>query len=841
MGAGRQVTDAQIKEVRRNLNQGASLLMAAMKAGMDPKTARKYRDLGQLPSEATTPHTWRTRPDPLIEVWPVLEEMLQREPTLQAKTLVEWLERTYPDQNWQQHRRTVERRVRQWKAEHGPAKEVFFSQVHEPGRLGSSDFTHMDELGVTIAGQPFAHLVYHFVLTHSNWEYVTLCFSESFASLSEGWQNAVWELGAVPERHRTDRMTLAVHHHGNPEEYTTRYQALMRHYAVTPEATNAYSGHENGDCEQSHRRFKEALEQELLLRGSRDFANREEYWAFVRTLVARRNASRAEKLAAELARLRPLPERRLETLERVRVRVGQGSTIQVKKNTYSVPSRLRGETVEARIGAETIAVWYAGSLVQTMERLRGQSKHRIDYRDVIDWLVRKPGAFARYVYREDLYPTVTFRRAYDALQAHEPGRADREYLRVLLLAAQEGEVRVEEALAKLLEQRKQVSEQAVRTLLGKDTPLSVAAGVSIPTVDLRLYDALLEGAGGVSSDNGMSQMLSEPGTDLVSTSDIGMSQVLRNKEATDEQGRDGSVDTLPAGVAFGDRAEPVRSGGTSGDGGDVELLGLLAGVARTRVPAATAQPHRTAGEGLTTPPGEDLGGTRPETAAGEGGATVAQPVERGLPGPARECAGVWHAGLGQDTRPERGGAGTGAEGSAPAAHQVQPAGAGTAEGEAGPALEGAAARAVALGGPVDRRPGLRPAQPGGDGTAVHAAGGTVRTWQRAGDQQPGLLAMGTDLQGSDDHRGGDRPAGAPQRHHGAERAELQGRGGQALTRKLAPERRIKRGGEWQPGWGPGYATLACAALRLPPLRQAPTPARFAWVWWGILIVANGEG
>ena len=841
MRTGRQVTDAQVKVVRLNLNLKASLLMAAMKAGMDPKTARKYRDLGQLPSEATTPHTWRTRADPLVEVWPVLEEMLQREPTLQAKTLVEWLERTYPDQNWQQHRRTVERRVRQWKAEHGPAKEVFFSQMHEPGRLGSSDFTHMDELGVTLAGQPFPHLVYHFVLTHSNWEHVTLCFSESFASLSEGWQNAVWELGFVPERHRTDRMTLAVHHDGNPEQYTTRYQALMRHYAVTPEATNAYSGHENGDCEQSHRRFKEALEQELLLRGSRDFANREDYWAFVRALVARRNAGRAAKLAAELARLRPLPEHRLETLERVRVRVGQGSTIQVKKNTYSVPSRLRGETVEARIGAETIAVWYAGSLVQTMERLRGQSKHRIDYRDVIDWLVRKPGAFARYVYREDLYPTVTFRRAYDALLAHEPGRADREYLRVLLLAAREGETRVEEALAKLLEQRQPVSEQAVRTLLGNATPLSVAAGVSIPTVDLRLYDALLEGLSARSSDSGMSALLCDMGTDQVSTSDIGMSQVTRNKEASDEQGCDGSVNSLPAGTTFGDRAEPVRSGGTPGDGGDVELPGLLAGTAAARVPAAAAQPHRTAGEGLATAPGKELGGAGPETAAGEGGAAVARPVERRLPGPARECAGVWHAGLGQDPCPERGGAGTGAEGSARAAHQVQPAGAGTAQGEAGPAFEGAAARTVALGGTGDRRPGVRAAQPGGNGAVVHAAGRTVRTWQRAGDQQPGLLAVGTDLPGSDDHRGGDRPTGAPQCHRGAERAELPGRGSQALTGRLAPERGMKCGGEWQPGWGPGYASLACAALRLAPLRQAPTPARFTWVWWGILIVANGEG
>ena len=383
----------------------------------------------------------------------------------------------------------------------------------------------MDKLGVTIQGQPFPHLVYHFVLTCSNWEHVSLCFSESFASLSVGLQNALWALGAAPERHRTDRMTLAVHHEGNPEQYTARYQALMRHYGLTAEATNPASGHENGDCEQAHRRFKEALAQALLLRGSRDFTSREEYWAFVLDVVARRNASRGEQFRQEATRLRPLPAQRLATQERQRVRVGQGSTIAVKKNTYSVPARLIGEQVEVRIGAEEIEVWYAAARVQTMERLRGQSRHRIDYRHVIDWLVRKPGAFARYVYREDLYPTVTFRRAYDALQAAAGRRADREYLRILQLAAAAGEACVEAALTKLLEQRQTVSEQAVQTLLGSDTQLSVAAQVTVPAVDLRQYDELLAGTWEQSSDMRMSQ------TELT-------------KEVTDEPGGNGGAERV---------------------------------------------------------------------------------------------------------------------------------------------------------------------------------------------------------------------------------------------------------------------------------------------------------
>ena len=898
MPAGRQVSDAQIKEVRRNLHEGASLKRSAMKADMDRKTARKYRDLGQLPSEARPVHDWRTRADPLLEIWPRLEAMLVLEPSLQAKTLLDWLEREQPDQEWQCHRRTLERRVRRWKAEHGPAKEVFFSQVHEPGRLGSSDFTHLDSLDVTIQGQPFPHLLYHFVLTYSNWEHVSLCFSESFASLSEGWQNAVWELGAVPERHRTDRMTLAVNHDGGAEQYTAKYQALLRHYGVTAEATNPASGNENGDCEQSHRRLKEALEQALLLRGSRDFASREEYFEFVRVLVARRNAGRGTKFHEEVARLRALPQRRLETLERLRVRVRQGATIQVKKNTYSVPSRLIGEWVDARIGAEEIAVWYGDTLVQTMERLRGQSKHRIDYRHVIDWLVRKPGAFARYVYREDLYPTLIFRRAYDALLAQQPERADREYVRVLHLAAQQGEARVQEALAKLLDQQRPLSEQAVRLLLGSATPLAVAAQVSVATVDLRIYDALLEGAACLGSERDLpgqepsarseaaavqesSRQVSDMHMSRKETgarsadarregaavqqvscdlsdidmslreadlcredavlerascqaSDIGMSLKEPSKELADEQGRNGGADALPARTTLGDRAEPVRGGGSSGNGGVVELCGVSAGTARARVPATATAPDRASLEGVAAVAGEELGHAGPQTSTAESGPATARPAEWGLSGPARECPGVWSAGVGEVTRSERGGAGAGARGSPAAVHQVQSAGAGTAEGEARLGAAGFAQATVALGGSSDRRPGLRAAEPRGDGSPVHAAGGTLRARQRAGDQQPGLLALGADLQGPDDDGSGDRPVGASQRDPGNECAELSRRVREADARGDSTAGGVNGGGERRPAWGPGCATVAVAALRLPPLRQGPTQARFAWCVWGIL-------
>jgi len=791
MGAGRQATDAQVGELRQRLNRKASLQEAAMKAGMDRKTARKYRDRGQLPSESKAAHTWRTRVDPLVEVWPRLEEQLVREPTLQAKTLVEWLGREYPTRDWHQCKRTVERRVRQWKAEHGKAKEVFFSQAHEPGRLGASDFTHMDKLGVTIAGQPFPHMIYHFVLTYSNWEHATVCFSESFASLSEGFQSALGALGGVPERHRTDRMTLAVHQDGNLEEYTSRYQALMRHYGVTAEVTNPASGHENGDCEQSHRRFKESLDQELLLRGSRDFGSREDYWRFVTALVSRRNAGRALRFEEESRRLRSLPERRLETLERQRVRVGRGSTIQVKKNTYSVPARLIGEQVEARIGAESIAVWYAGSLVQEMERLRGVSKHRIDYRHVINWLVRKPGAFARYVYREDLYPTVTYRRCYDALQLQQAGRADREYVRLLSLASQEGESRVEAALVKLLDQGSPVDERAVRTLLGCDTPLSLAMQVATPAVDLRLYDALLD-------------------EESAAESDRAMSLVRGSREVSDEPGCADGFGGLLTVVASGDDAERVRGGVSPGDGRVVGVRGVPSGTGATGVPAAATQADRALVEVVASAAGEDVGVAGSEASAGEGRAAVAGAVERGIFGPTGERVGVRAARIGKDARVVCGGPGDGAIGAFGAGDEMQSAGAGTAEGEAGPASEGVAARPVALGGLADRRPGVCAAEPGGDGSAVHAAGRTLRAGERAGDEQPGVLAVGADLQGPDDDGGGDRPTSTSRPDRGDERGELPDRVGQTEEGGGNGKGRIRTPGMEETGSRPTWGRLIVA-------------------------------
>ena len=488
------VTDKQVRRLMTLIRKPRALATAAAGAGMDEKTARKYRKLGMLPSECKMEHTWRTRPDPFGDVWGEVSSQLEVNPGLQAKTLFGDLQRRYPGKFADGQLRTLQRKMKSWRATDGPAKEVFFPQEHHPGILCASDFCFMTALGVTIQGQLFAHLLYHFVLTYSNWESGTICYSESFESLSEGLQNALFELGGVPERHRTDRMTAAVQKPDNPEEFTRWYETLLSHYGLVPEKTQAGKANENGDVEQSHYRLKEAVDQALMLRGSRDFASREEYLAFLRRVFDQRNAGRRSRLQEELKMLRPLPSRRLESFTRLDVRVGPSSTIRVKHNTYSVQSRLIGEMVQVRLHPEHLELWYGQRMIERLPRLRGENRHRIDYRHIIDWLVRKPGAFANCRYRDDLFPTSRFRMAYDALRGINLYQADREYLKILHLAAMETETGVDDALRLLFASDEPISADAVEEIVRSGRLVPPPTDVAIPAVDLSEYDTLLEGS-----------------------------------------------------------------------------------------------------------------------------------------------------------------------------------------------------------------------------------------------------------------------------------------------------------------------------------------------------------
>lgn len=487
------VTDAQVRRLMTQIRSGDPVAVAAAKAGMDEKTARKYRRSGKVPSQVKVPHTWRNRPDAFERVWPEIEQALQVNPGLQAKTLFQHLQRQYPGEFQDVQLRTLQRRIKGWRAVEGPAKEVFFPQRHEPGALSQSDFTDMTRLGVTLQRDPFEHLIYHFTLTYSNWEAVKICFSESLEALSGGLQQALWTLGGVPQAHQTDCLSAAVHKLEHPEDFTEPYDALMRHYGVQPRKTNPHSPNENGDIEQRHRRFIEAVDQALMLRGHRDFDDQAAYAAFLDSIVEQLNTGRQKRLAEERPLLQPLPAQRLDDCTRLDVRVSRFSTLSVRANTYSVHSRLIGEMVRVHLYADRLEIHYAQRRVDGFPRLRGKGRHRIQYRHIIDWLVRKPGAFAQYRYRDDLFPTTRFRIAYDALCArHTPLEANRAYLQILELAAYKSETRVDAILEQLLGTEAPLSADGVKVLLATATeerPLT--ARVQIAPVDLTLYDQLI--------------------------------------------------------------------------------------------------------------------------------------------------------------------------------------------------------------------------------------------------------------------------------------------------------------------------------------------------------------
>ena len=469
---------------------------AAATAGMSLRTAREWES-GPVPSATKQARDWRTRPDPFAAIWPLeIEPLLQsdRKGVLEAKLVLAELCARHPEHFHAGQERTLQRRFRDWRALHGPEPEVFFEQVAVPGREAAIDFTHATDLEVTIAGDAFPHLLFEFVLSYSGWSWVAVALGETFEALTAGVQGAVWALGGVPAVLRSDNLSAATHElkRSSGRDLTTRFRAVLEHYGLRSSRITPGRAHENGVAEQAHRRLKALVAQALVLRGHADFATVVVYETFVRAVVERwRNRAIAERLIADRAALHALPPAAIPSYTIYLAVVRRWSTIRVAHRTYSVPARLMGHTVEARVHADLVEVRYRGQLVQSMPRLRGEDEHRVDYRHVIGWLVRKPGAFARYRYREDLFPSVTFRRAYDALQTTHGERADVEYLRILQLAALHGEARVTEALWAVMAAGR-FDYVAVQTRVAPPTP--TIPTIHIPAPDLRVYDALLLGA-----------------------------------------------------------------------------------------------------------------------------------------------------------------------------------------------------------------------------------------------------------------------------------------------------------------------------------------------------------
>ncbi|MCX5742388.1 MAG: IS21 family transposase [Proteobacteria bacterium] len=385
--------------------------LAALKAGMDRKTGRKYVAAGRLPSELGKARDWRTRPDPFVTAWAEVEVRLRDTPGLEAKTLFEMLREQDPARFQDGQLRTLQRRVRRWRAAQGPEQEIMLAQRHRPGEAAQTDFTRTAELAVTIGGQVFMHLLCVLVLPYSNWQWATVCLSESMAALRAGVQGALFQLGRVPQYHQTDNSTAATHRipdgqvghvEGVKRSFNADYVRLMAHLGMTPRTTAVGAKEQNGDVEASNGALKRRLEQALLLRGHRDFESVATWQAFVDQVARKANAGRGTRVGEDLAAMRELAVAKLPEYVEEDVRVSDWSTVRIKHCAYSVPSRLMGEWTRVRIFDDRIEIYFADELQLMCERLRGRNLKRIDYRHVIWSLIRKPGAFARYVFREVL-------------------------------------------------------------------------------------------------------------------------------------------------------------------------------------------------------------------------------------------------------------------------------------------------------------------------------------------------------------------------------------------------------------------------------------------------------
>lgn len=471
--------------------------IAATKAGISERSARRIEKDPRLPSQKKRERHWRTRADPLELVWPRVEELLKIEGIISVTIFEtvqdEFGEEAVPDSV----RRTLERRISRWRALNGGEKEIFFPQRHEIGRQGLSDFTVCDELRVTIAGERFDHRLFHFCLARSGWEHAAVVLGgESFSALSEHLQDALWKLGGVPAEHRSDSLSAAYKNldADAQRDFTRSYEDLCRHYGMCATRNNRGVAHENGSIESPNGHLKRRLDQALRRRGSRDFASIEDYRRFVEEEVAKQNRRRAALVDEERRVLKALPPRRTTDFTLISADVTRNGTVSLDRVTYSVPSRLVGRRLHAHLYDDRIELFCGPDKVMTTTRVRVKHPdrgHSVDFRHFIGNLRRKPGALRYLVYRDALFPTHAYLRAWQALDAAIDARqACRDMVALLDIAANGNCI---DALGQRIEAALDANKLPdIAKLKGEFLPTTRArTDVTIPPPDTKGYNCLL--------------------------------------------------------------------------------------------------------------------------------------------------------------------------------------------------------------------------------------------------------------------------------------------------------------------------------------------------------------
>ena len=471
--------------------------VAAAKAGISRATAFRADADSRLPSQKAAPRT-RRRPDPLAAIWEAdVVPILKAAPGIRTVSVMAELRRRHRDLN-PNIRRTLERRITHWRAGHGPERDVIFRQEHQPGSMGLSDFTDTSALNITVAGLALAHRLYHFRLAFGGFAHAHVVLGgESFVALAEGLQNALWALGGVPKEHRSDSLSAAFRNldKAAADDLTQRYQVLMAHYGMTPSRNNPGVAHENGSIESPHGHLKRALEDELLLRGSRDFDDLDAYRRFVDLIIGRQNAHNRKRIELEMPSLGKLPKRRTADFEEKCVTVTRSGGFMLNRVFYTAPSRLIGHRLRVRLYDDRLECFLGSTLMMTVRRGQPVSDskggHVVDYRHVIHALRKKPMALLNLVYRDQLFPRPAYARVFETLLAVVGDRrACKITVELLALAHDRAcEAQLAEALDETVDAGRLPDLAFLRAYFGPD-PASVPL-IDVDVVPLSAYDELV--------------------------------------------------------------------------------------------------------------------------------------------------------------------------------------------------------------------------------------------------------------------------------------------------------------------------------------------------------------
>jgi transposase len=767
------VTDLRASKLFQLLRQNESVAAISRSLKMSEKTVRKYRDGEQLPSQIERPErSYRTRQDPLAEFWSEIETLLEHDSKLKPYAILDWLKQKYNPAEGEPRvtdslRRTLERRVQDWKLKHGVEQDVKFTQVHHAGDVFAFDFVVMNALGVTVGGKAFDHMMFHAVFTYSNWEYIHLCHSESFEALAAGLQDALHHAGGVPRRVRSDSLSAAVKNLSSDKEFASQYSGLLNHYGVKGHRINVRKPHENGDVESSHGHFKDALDQALRLRMSRDFSSVDEYMEFVRPLVSRRNVVRENRFAEERAALAPLPAQRLDTCTTISLTVKSDSIIRVKRNAYSVSSKYVGLRMEVRIHQDHLELWYRNQRMERMPRQFGYGKEAIDFRHVIDSLVRKPGAFVNYKYVNHMYPTTRFRMAYDQLvKTTTDASAVKQYLKLLYAAKHEGLDVVDDTLRWFFSTGKTIKAVDVLEVVASKQQLPAPTDVDVDAPDLLAFDSLLQCKDvydAQETNNHFSHIENAGDSD-----DAGLADYDRHAEVS------GATEGAAAADVPRESPDDGRASGTQ----RLDAHEVPDGAGREGMSGENPESGRALDAKCSSLGRQDVGPVRLVSLTAACDSAIRNASQWGLLESPGQLANFRQAWFGKNDA---------LIGTWRSACETRPVGllldlpdvgSGITACQEGSATGTADQETTQIRSADHRRSGLRSTEPGRNGSTIHSLVRAIREGQPAREFESPVLEMGADIQGSDDDRSSDRPNDSSLGDHRTQPSQLSPRGGQ---------------------------------------------------------------